>query len=136
LKSLAGSLVVLFFAGCILLPKENTNPAALVTPLTKLTSAVQSVVDYPENGIPVPDDKLLQASIRGKPELRSAFKEFRIKIWHDNKNVVILVCSHDGRIGLLEDASWTQFVDKKWYETEPTHPAVFSLVPVHTRASP
>ncbi len=103
------------------------KPEALVAPTMKLTSAVQAVLLYPENGIPVADDQLYAAAVKDKPELQAAFQGVVVKIKHDSRNVVILVCSPDGKVAWLEDASWTVPLDKKWYEIEPSHPAAFTL---------
>lgn len=124
------SLIVLLL--CITacaIPLKRTHPETLVTPLNKLMPAVQSVIVYPEDGKQVPDKMILEQVWKDNPELCNAFKQTHIDLKHDQKNVVILICSPDGKIAWLEDASWTPGVDIKWFEKEPSHPCGFSLDP-------
>jgi hypothetical protein len=114
----------------------SQHPDALVAPLMKLTHAIQAVVLYPEHGTPVPDDQLFETAVKDKPELRAAFQGLPVKIKHNERDVVVLVCSPDGKVGWLEDASWTVPVDKKWYETDPKHPPVFTLDPAMAPGRP
>jgi len=77
----------------------------------------------------VPDDKLVAATFQKKPELERDFRGYVIETASSGTNIVVLVCTVDGKYALIEDASWTPYVDKKWYETEPQHPARFSINP-------
>ena len=55
---------------------------------------------------------------------------YPIMVRHNVKDVVILVCSPDGKYAWLEDASWTAgVVDHKWYLTNPPTPAEFTMDP-------
>ena len=55
------------------------------------------------------------------------FKNVTFKVRHNATNLVLLVCSPDGKHALLEDASWTQFVDSRPYLSNPPAPAEFTI---------
>lgn len=100
-------------------PDQDTEPV----------EAVAALVRYPDPSNPVPDDRLLAEAIKDKPELQHAFQGVPIKVKHDAKNVVLLVCSPDGKYAWLEDASWTLGVDHKWYLSKPPLSAEFTMDP-------
>ena len=129
-KKLTRFLVVslwLLAAGCATTPSKQAE--RLVTPLPKLTSAVDALVRYADPNNPVPDDRLVAEAIKDKPELQQAFRGVPVKVKHDAKNVVLLVCSPDGKYAWLEDASWTLGVDYIWYLSKPPRPAEFTMDP-------
>jgi hypothetical protein len=127
MKWLAVGFVCVAVAGCA--APQGPHPGDLVTPLTKLTPAVEAQFRYHPNG-PVPDDRLVAEAMKNKPELQKAFDDLPIKVWHDDRYVVLLVCSPDGKYCWLEDASWTpNVVDRKCYECKPLPPAEFTLKP-------
>jgi hypothetical protein len=129
------SILLLAFTsttGCIRQPRAST--AALI----KFTRAAQSHTAY--EPVTTTDKELLQTVYNQKPELRREFERFTIHTKRDGKNIVILVCSANGRIGLLEDASWTLPVDRKWYKTDKKHPCAFdptlNRVPPERKTAP
>ena len=127
-QSLFVSLWLIVVAGCITTATQRAE--RLVTPLPKLTTAVDAIVRYPDPANPVRDDRLVQEAIKDKPELQKAFAGYPIKVRHNVKDVVILVCSPDGKYAWLEDASWTPGkVDHPWYLSTPPMPAEFTMDP-------
>jgi len=89
-----------------------------------------SQVRYPDLANPVPDDQLVTVAIKDLPGLQKAFAGYPIKVRHNVKDVVILVCSPDGKYAWLEDASWTPGkVDHPWYLSTPPMPAEFTMDP-------
>jgi hypothetical protein len=122
-------LCLLATAGCLRGPR--IAPDDLVTPLPKLTNAVQALVLWSDSDAssPASDEALLDRVFADKPELGEAFSGVPVKVWHDARRVVVLVCSPDGRTAWLEDASWTPYVDCRWYMTAPARAPDFSLVP-------
>ena len=125
-QNLVFAVYLLVVAGCT---TTRQRAQELETPLTKLTPAVEALVRFPDPAAPVADDQLVNEAMRDKPELQRAFKGYPIKVRHDAKNTVILVCSPDGRWAWLEDASWTLGVDHKWYLVKPPVPADFTMDP-------
>lgn len=124
---LFASVWLLVAAGCA--TTSTRQAERLVTPLPKLTAAVQAVVRYPDPANLVPDELLVAEAIKNKPELQRAFQGYPIKVRHDAKNTVILVCSPDGKWAWLEDASWTLGVDRQWYLAKPPKSAEFTMDP-------
>ena len=103
--------------------------------LIRLTKAVQAEVGDTHDGTPMTEEQVFAAIYRQNPELRAEFGKYFIQTKHDGDNVVVLVCSPDGKIGLLEDASWTLKVDRKWVKAVPKHPCAWdpSLDPQRAR---
>lgn len=124
---LAAMGAVLSLASCATM--SQIQPFELTPRVSKLTLAVQEVIIMPEGGRPVPDDKLLEEAFKERPELVGPFMGLPILIKHNGNDVVLLVCSPDGKTAWIEDASWTSGIDYEWYETDPKHPAVFTLDP-------
>jgi hypothetical protein len=127
---LTGSLLfpaILILAGCASM--NEVQPYELVPVMSKLTMAAQEVIVIPKDGIHVPDDRILYEAFNERPELMESFRGLNIFIKRYGNDVVLLVCSPDGKHAWIEDASWTPEVDVEWYETDPSHPAVFSLNP-------
>lgn len=119
--------VCLVVTGCC--HSSVSRPEDLVTPLGRLTPAVQALVRYPENGA-VPDGaSALMTVFREKPELREAFAGVPVLVWHDGRNVVLAVCAPDWSGVWLEDASWTVPVDELWYTNKTPHALSFTLRP-------
>jgi len=132
-SSVFAPLIILVVGGCS--PFTPQQAGNLVTPLPKLTTAVVAEIRYRDSGIPLRDDQLVADAIKDKPELQRAFAGYPIKVRHDTKNAVILVCSPDGKWAWLEDASWTLGVDHEWYWSKPSHSATFTLDPAQAKVS-
>lgn len=127
IRLLFAALWVVAVVGCATCGSRRAE--GLVTPLPKLTAAVDALVRYPDPANPVSDDRLVAEAMKNKPELQRAFQGLPIKVRHDAKYVVLLVCSPDGKHAWLEDASWTLGVDYKWYLSKPLPPPEFTMEP-------
>ena len=105
------------------------QPQELVSPLPRLTAAICAVVRY--SSAPnekMSDEDLVLAALKDNPDLEKAFAGVPILLEHDQKDVVVLVCSPDGKNAWLEDASWTAaHVDREWYLCSPPKPAKFTM---------
>lgn len=94
-------------------------PAALI----HLTKAVHAEIAYADST--APDDELLQEIYTKNPELRRDLGPFKIQTLRSGTRSVTLVCSADGKRGLLEDASWTPRLDRQWQKTDKKHSCAF-----------
>ena len=65
------SLWLVVIAGCVTTPTQRAE--RLVTPLPKLTTAVDALVRYPDPAHPVSDDQLVTEAIKDLPGLQQAF---------------------------------------------------------------
>jgi hypothetical protein len=91
-----------------------------------LTRALRAEIRYNTAGVPLTDDALLQSVLARKPELARAFHGIPVKLKRGTKEVVVLVCTPDGKNATLEDASWTPMViDRNWYAAGQPHPCTF-----------
>ena len=117
---LALTLILILVAGC---GKQYRPlpPSALSPSVLRLTRALHAELGH------VANDELVAVTFQKKPELERDFRGYTIRTQSSGMNLVVLVCTKDGRYALLEDASWTPYVDKKWDETK--HPAVFTIDP-------
>jgi hypothetical protein len=106
-------LATLSGAGCM-----KRRAARLEKPLMNLSVAVRGAAVYGQGQGPLSDAQALDLAYRRNPELQKAFRKYPLYVRHEAKEVVILVCSPNGRFALLEDASWTDPVDRRWYETK------------------
>jgi hypothetical protein len=126
---LALTAILLLVAGCHK-QYRPLPPPALGPSMFRLTRALHAELGH------VPNDKLVSATFQKKPELGRDFQGYTIRIQASETNLVVLVCTKDGKYALLEDASWTPYVDKKWYETGSQHPAAFTIDPATGPTSP
>jgi hypothetical protein len=125
-------LVTTLLAATLLLtacPRRATlprPPQTLASPVRDLTRALRAEIRYNPAGLPPTDDALLQSVLDRKPALARAFHGIPVTLKRGTKEVVILVCTPDGKNATLEDASWTPMViDRNWYTDGQPHPCTF-----------
>jgi hypothetical protein len=87
----------------------------------RLTQALHAELEH------YPNDELVKAVFQAKPELERDFKSYTILTRSSGRNLVVLVCTPDGKYALYEDASWTPFVDKQY--PAGSHVATFTIEP-------
>lgn len=86
--------------------------------LTKLSASVESTVRYknpPEN---ISDEELLQLATEHDPSLMTPFSGYTVRVLREDRHAVVLVCSEDGTLGLLEDIGCTAAMDKHLWQVE------------------
>lgn len=95
-----------------------------------LTKAVQGAGGGAAGGQRT-DEEVFAVVYNQDPELQDFKKYSVVRTRRFGDDVLILVCSPDGKLGLYEDASWTPKVDRKWIKTDRKHPCAWdpSLVP-------
>ncbi|QTA86113.1 hypothetical protein [Desulfonema magnum] len=89
----------------------------LASSLTKLASAVESTVRYKKPPKGISDQELLKLATKHDPRLLEPFKEYTVKVSQKNRHAIVLVCTKDGKRGLLEDAGCSGPMDKHLWET-------------------
>ena len=114
---LIAAVLVVGLASPSCVKRQAVSQAALI----RLTKAVQGEIGLLGGGAGVTEEQMLAAIYKQNPELQAEFGKYFIQTKHDGDNVLVLVCSPDRKIGLLEDASWTLKVDRKWVQTDPKH---------------
>jgi hypothetical protein len=127
-RQLATALLVatLLLTACPRRATAPRPPQTLVSPVRDLTRALRAEIRYSAASLPPTDDALLQSVLDRKPELARAFHGITVKLQRGAKEVVVLVCTPDGKNATLEDASWTPMViDRNWYTDGQPHPCTF-----------
>ena len=120
------SLGSLFLIGCSSLEERMYS---LAVPTTKLSSTVAAAVRY--EGVPpdLNEDELIRRATEHDPTLMAPFKEYKVRAMAPDRHAVVLVCTKDGRQGLLEDAACTDQFDAHHWKTRPDLPCAFTLRP-------
>lgn len=87
--------------------------------LTKVAVAAESAARYKDPSPDLSEREFLEFSTRHDPSLLEPFSGFTLRaLWRDRRGIV-LVCTADGKVRLLEDAGCTAELDKHhWRETE------------------
>ena len=124
IRATALGILLVAFVGCGS-PKHQAED--LVLPLTKLAESAQGIVSFGAPAAHASEETLLTEALKGKPELQQAFKNVKIRLRCDDNNVVVLICSADGKCAWLETAGWKPLDVKKHYLTNPPPPAVFTI---------
>lgn len=118
---LAFTAILLLSAGCHK-QYRPLPPPSLAPSLLRLTRALHAELGH------VPSGELVSETFQKKPELARDFREYTIRTQSSGANLVVLVCSKDGKYAWFEDASWTPYVDKKYGTWSPC-PAAFTIDP-------
>lgn len=110
---------VLLIQGCASIPKsEKDNELMYIkaSALTKLSAAVETTVslDMPDES--VSDEEIFKTSTEDDPSLLDPFAGYLLKINRDSGHAVILMCTSDGKVGLLEDAGCTAKMDEHLWQ--------------------
>lgn len=95
--------------------------------LTKLSRAVESAVRYGGAPESLSDEELVVLATKKQPGLREPFAAYKLRISRQAGHVVVLVCTQDGRIGLLEDAGCSAKLDEPLWKASPPRPCQFTL---------
>lgn len=125
--------LAVFVAGCAGLPTEEQareeEMLIAASALTKLAAAAEASVRYgnpPEN---LSDEEFLQFATAHDPALLRPFAQYRLKALRQDRHTVILVCSADGLIALIEDAGCTAQSDRHHWKQAPPPPCNFTVKP-------
>ncbi len=121
-KSVALISVLLLGVGCHK-HYQPLLPPALGPSMSRLTSALQAELGR------YPNEALVAETLKKKPELELDFRQYEVRTRSSGTRLVVLVCTKDGKRALMEDASWTPRVDKRWYEVTPAVPCEFTIEP-------
>jgi hypothetical protein len=128
MKLRAGILAVLLLTGCCLVrPGNSEEMLTLASSLTKLSAAVEATVRYKNPPPDLSDQELLELAVRHDPGLLTPFAAYRVRVLSEAKHAVVLVCTQDGKAGLLEDAGCNSKFDKHLWQEKPAVPCAFTM---------
>jgi hypothetical protein len=105
--------------------KEEMMP--LGASLTELSTAIEGHVRYNRN-LPagISGEELLDIVNEDNSQLLEPFEDYLLRVHPQDKHAIVLVCTKDGKTGLLEDAGCTARLDKHLWEATPGLPCEFT----------
>ncbi len=125
------AVLVFALAGCVSLPSEQLareeEMLFAASALTKVAAASEASVRYgkpPEN---LSDEEFLKFATAHDPGLLQPLAKYRLRALRQGKHAVILVCSVDGAVALIEDAGCTAQSDRHHWQTIPALVCAFTL---------
>ncbi len=65
----------------------------------------------------IKDSDLLKLACKRDPKLLEPFKKYTVKVHKENRHAIVLVCTPNGKQGLLEDAGCTAKMDKHLWKS-------------------
>ena len=104
--------------------------------LTKLSAAAESAVRYKDVPEDLTDRALLRWATSHDPALLAPFPAYTLKVLRQDRHAVVLVCTEDGTIALLEDAGCTAELDRHRWRDTPDAVCGFSIEPRVVCAGP
>lgn len=126
-------LLAVVLAGCAGLPTDEQareeEMLIAASALTKVAAAAEASVRYGNPPVSLSDEEFLQFATAHDPALLRPFAKYRLKALRQDRHAVILVCSADGMIALIEDAGCTAQSDRHHWRAVPAPACVFTLVP-------
>lgn len=131
-RSSPASVIVLVAVASLVSCRTSRIPAPseiyeLGSAFTKLSRAVEVAVRYGATPATLEDEALIDSATQDDPGLKAPFRGYRIRARRDQGHAVLLLCSRDGRIGLLEDAGCSAKLDAHLWQTNPEQPCEFTL---------
>lgn len=132
-------LLAAVLAGCATISPEQKPAEEMLTAasaLTKVAAAAEASVRYgnpPEN---LSDAEFLQFATAHDPALLLPFAKYRLRSLRKERHAVILMCSADGAMALIEDAGCTAQLDRHHWQSAPAPSCAFTLDPAKICPAP
>jgi hypothetical protein len=98
----------------------------MASALTKVAAAAESAARYKEPPTGMSEQQFLEFSTSHDPSLLETFSGYKLRAQRKDRRAVILVCSADGAIRLLEDAGCTAALDRHHWRGR-NSPCEFSI---------
>lgn len=138
MRGLLSCAVVVATLGCASVGQSPNEETMLIqaSALTKLSAAAESAVRYKDAPEDLSDRALLQWATSHDPALLAPFPAYTLKVLRQDRHAVVLMCTEDGAIALLEDAGCTAKLDRHRWRDMPDAVCGFSLEPRIVCASP
>lgn len=124
------SVLLIFLAAWSSAPSAQTQSEEemliMASALTKVAAAAESAARYKEPPTDISEQEFLKFSTSHDPSLLEPFSGYKLRAQRKSRRAVILVCSADGAIRLLEDAGCTAALDRHHWRG-PSAPCEFSI---------
>lgn len=121
------TLLLVLFVTCCSIPAFADDMLELSSALTKLSAAVESTVRYKNPPKDLTNEELLKLSTKHDPDLLQPFSAYLVRVKAQDRHAILLVCSKDGKTGLLEDAGCTAKLDQHLWGKDNPLPCEFTL---------
>lgn len=99
----------------------------LASALTKLSSETEAVVRYGTPPANATDEELLKLATKNDPGFLDTFRGYRLRVHSEDRHATVLLCSEDGKRGLLEDLGCTAALDRNLWREQAAMPCEFTL---------
>ncbi len=131
MRGLLVCAVVVATMGCASTGQSPNEETMLIkaSALTKLSAAAESAVRYKDAPEDLTDRALLQWATSHDPALLAPFSAYTLKVLRQGRHAVVLMCTEDGTIALLEDAGCTAELDRHRWRDTPGAVCGFSIEP-------
>jgi len=106
---------------------EGESMRPLASALTKLSSETEALVRYGNPPANATDEELLKLATKNDPGFLETFKGYKLHVHSQDKHVIILLCTNDGKRGLQEDLGCTASLDRNLWKEDAAMPCEFSL---------
>ncbi len=121
-------VLVLASAGCTSSrAAESEKMYVLASALTKLSASVEATVRYENPPEGITDNELLVLSTKHDPGLMEPFSAYTLHVSLDDAHAVVIVCSKDKNLALLEDAGCSSEMDRHLWKEDPPKPCKITL---------
>lgn len=121
---------LIFIAACSSVPyTQSPNEEEMLikaSALTKVAAAAESAARYKEPPADLSEQEFLTFATSHDPSLLEPFTGYQLRALRKDRRAVVLVCSADRTIRLLEDAGCTAALDRHHWR-EPHSPCEFSI---------
>ena len=115
-------------AGCIHCgSKEGETMRPLASALTHLSPQVEAVVRYGAPPANLTDEELLTLATKNDPGFLGTFSGYKLRVYSQDRHAIVLLCSEDGKRGLLEDLGCTAPLDRNLWKEDAAMPCEFTL---------
>lgn len=128
MKRLCGALLVVVLAGCAVAPpaRDDETMLILARQLVVLTAAVHGYVRYEQAKPGLSDREILANATKHDPALLPRFSDYVLRVRQDDRNASVLLCTRDGKRGLIEDVGCTAEPDRHLWKMPAAQPCEFT----------
>ena len=98
----------------------------LARQLVVLTAAVQGYVRYEQTQADLLDREILANATKHDPSLLPEFANYLVRVRQDDRNASVLLCTRNGKQGLIEDVGCTAEPDRHLWKMPTPPPCEFT----------
>lgn len=116
-------------AGCTVNGQESNDEEMLIkaSALTKVAKAVASAVEFKDAPESLSEVELLRFATQHDPEMLEPFRGYVLRVRRAGKATSVLLCSRNGRTGLIEDSGCSAKSDAHLWRQTSRPPCAFQL---------